>query len=156
MLKWYHIVECQTDPYITIKPKIPEGVLKGEDTTTPRVSVAPSLKHCLASLTGLPHPYLSLYQYIGTEKPIPAYKEVPDTYLTHEHWLLKTSRFKFVSEVVVHGSLGLKRVKDILELEALIKEVLNAKQTREKDGRIHLWDAQTWTLRPIILGIERG
>jgi len=150
MRKWFHIRPVYEGDEIIIKPRIPEGI-KGEDTTIPRISVAPSLRHCLASLTGIPHPFPALYRYVGKERPIPAYDKVPDAKWTHEHWLLKPSKFKFVANVVVHGSLGLKVAHTWEELEQIIREVLNARQTRENDGCIHLWDEESWKFRKFIL-----
>jgi len=148
--KWFHLRPFYEGDEIIIKPKIPEGI-KGEDTTTPRISVAPSLRHCLAALTGIPHPFPALYQYIGKEKPISVYDKVPDAKWTHEHWLLKPSKFKFIANVVIHGNLGLRHANSWDELEQIVREVLNARQTKERDGNIHLWDESSWRIRPIIL-----
>lgn len=136
------------------KPYLWKGVKKPfkEDEETPRISVAPSLRHCLSAWTGNPIPYGYLYKLVSKNVKIVFPKDkVPDAILTKEHWILEPAEFEKVAPFVVHGSLGLKVAHTWEELEQIIKEVLNAQQTRENDGCIHLWDEESWKFRKFIL-----
>jgi len=136
------------------KPYLWKGVQKPfkEDEKTPRISVAPSLRHCLSAWSGNPIPYGFLYRLVSRNVKIIFPKDkVPDCILTKEHWILEPAEFEKVAPFVVHGNLGLKYAHSWEDLKRIIKEILNARQTVEKDGIIHLWDEQSWRHRDLIL-----
>jgi len=130
------------------RPYLWKGVKKPfrEDEETPRISVAPSLLHCLAAWTGNPVPYGFLYKLVSKNVKIIFPKDkVPDAVLTKEHWVLEPAEFEKVAPFVVHGNLGLKVAHSWNQLKRIIEEVLRAK-TKTVDGGIHVFDELTWNL----------
>jgi len=161
-MKFYRIEPKDLGEYVWLKPRKPHlwKVVKKpfkEDKETPRISVAPSLLHCLSALTGNPIYFGSgyLYQLVSDAKIVFPKDKVPDCILTHEHWVLEPALFKRIAPFVIHGSLGLKKARNWKELEQIIEEVLSAK-VLFKDGIIHVFDEYTWMFRDLILSLPIG
>lgn len=147
-MPWYRIEPYDKGEVITLKPWIPKGGVKlpyPEEAITPRIPVAPSIKHCLASLTGIPHPTPYIYKLISKAKIVNPKDKVPDSKYTGERWILHPATFKRVGLLVIHGNLGLKTASNEEELKQIIKEVLEAPLI-VKNGVYHIFDSLTYNL----------
>jgi len=150
-MSFYRVELKDRGQFFTAKPRKPylwKGVKKPfeEDEKTPRISVAPSLLHCLSAWTGNPIPHGYLYRLESRNVKIIFPKDrVPDAELTQEHWILEPALFRKIAPFVVHGSLGLRTAHSMEELREIILEVQNAK-TEVVDGVIHVFDNLTWEI----------
>jgi len=147
-MPWYRIEPYDKGETIILKPWVPKGGVKlpyPEDAATPRIPVAPSVKHCLASLTGMPHPNPFIYRLIGKAKIVNPEDKVPDAKYTCERWILHPAKFRRVAPLVIHGNLGLKTAHNEEELREIIAEVLEA-PIIVKDGIYHIFDTKTYAL----------
>jgi len=140
-MPWYRIEPYDKGEIIFLEPWIPKGGVKKpypEDTTIPRIPVAPSIRHCLASLTGIPHPTPFIYKLVGKAKIVNPFSKVPDAKYTCERWILHPAKFKRIAPLVIHGDLGLRIARNEEELKEIIAEILEA-EIIIKNGVYHIF-----------------
>ena len=131
-------IHCSFDVVNEFIPRVPTTRCKIEDKTTPRICVAPDIRHCLAAMpsagriiewtraAGLPvilHAY-----YLTSDKVFTDTKDkVADAEFTHEMWLLEkpTSVRRVDYEIT---SCSIQNGKDILGDP--IKRIVNAEIRR--------------------------
>jgi hypothetical protein len=97
----YHISHKYLGKSPTLTPRVPETLLDGEEATTPRVCVCPSVENCYVAMLG-PEVYhgvsaMHVYQADGSAT-VPA-KGVPDSRATKERWFLEPVRFTYVGKL---------------------------------------------------------
>ena len=96
----------------TLEPRIPDNFLVRngyEDNTTERISVCKSIDDCLTAMSrNLKNKDFYVYKLKNTniKKKIPSVKEVPDSSITNEVWLLEPSEFELVGKIHVTGTKG--------------------------------------------------
>lgn len=96
----------------TLEPRIPDNFLVRngyEDNTTERISVCKSIDDCLTAMSrNLKNKDFYVYKLKNTDikKKTPSVKEVPDSSITNEVWLLEPSEFELVGKVRVTGTKG--------------------------------------------------
>ena len=96
----------------TLEPRIPDNFLVRngyEDNTTERISVCKSIDDCLTAMSrNLKNKDFYVYKLKNTniKKKIPSVKEVPDSSITNEVWLLEPSEFELVGKIRVTGTKG--------------------------------------------------
>ena len=96
----------------TLEPRIPDNFLVRngyEDNTTERISVCKSIDDCLTAMSrNLKNKDFYVYKLKNTDikKKTPSVKEVPDSCITNEVWLLEPSEFELVGKIRVTGTKG--------------------------------------------------
>lgn len=96
----------------TLEPRIPDNFLVRngyEDNTTERISVCKSIDDCLTAMSrNLKNKDFYVYKLKNTniKKKTPSVKEVPDSSITNEVWLLEPSEFELVGKIHVTGTKG--------------------------------------------------
>lgn len=96
----------------TLEPRIPDNFLVRngyEDNITERISVCKSIDDCLTAMSrNLKNKNFYVYKLknINIKKKTPSVKEVPDSSITNEVWLLEPSEFKLVGKIHVTGTKG--------------------------------------------------
>ena len=96
----------------TLEPRIPDNFLVRngyEDNTTERISVCKSIDDCLTAMSrNLKNKDFYVYKLKNTDikKKTPSVKEVPDSSITNEVWLLEPSEFELVGKIRVTGTKG--------------------------------------------------
>lgn len=96
----------------TLEPRIPDNFLVRngyEDNTTERIPVCKSIDDCLTAMSrNLKNKDFYVYKLKDTnaEKKTPSVKEVPDSSITNEVWLLEPSEFELVGKIHVTGTKG--------------------------------------------------
>ena len=96
----------------TLEPRIPDNFLVRngyEDNTTERISVCKSIDDCLTAMSrNLKNKDFYVYKLKNTDikKKTPSVKEVPDSSITNEVWLLEPSEFELVGKIHVTGTKG--------------------------------------------------
>ena len=96
----------------TLEPRIPDNFLVRngyEDNTTERISVCKSIDDCLTAMSrNLKNKDFYVYKLknTNTKKKTPSVKEVPDSSITNEIWLLEPSEFELVGKIHVTGTKG--------------------------------------------------
>ena len=96
----------------TLEPRIPDNFLVRngyEDKTTERISVCKSIDDCLTAMSrNLKNKDFYVYKLKDTnaEKKTPSVKEVPDSSITNEVWLLEPTEFELVGKIHVTGTKG--------------------------------------------------
>ena len=96
----------------TLEPRIPDNFLVRngyEDNTTERISVCKSIDDCLTAMSrNLKNKDFYVYKLKNTniKKKTPSVKEVPDSSITNEVWLLEPSEFELVGKIRVTGTKG--------------------------------------------------
>ena len=96
----------------TLEPRIPDNFLVRngyEDNTTERISVCKSIDDCLTAMSrNLNNKDFYVYKLKNTniKKKTPSVKEVPDSSITNEVWLLEPSEFELVGKIHVTGTKG--------------------------------------------------
>ena len=94
----------------TLEPRIPDNFLVRngyEDKTTERISVCKSIDDCLTAMSrNLKNKDFYVYKLknTNTKKKTPSVKEVPDSSITNEIWLLEPSEFELVGKIHVTGT----------------------------------------------------
>lgn len=98
----YHV----SDTYLGLKPlfepKVPRNAeFNGEDYTTKRICVSPTIKQCVLGIDGIKNIQstslnvgCSWYVYRTLTKGLPA-ETIYDFETTEEHWIDKTERFQY-------------------------------------------------------------
>lgn len=95
-----------------LEPRIPDNFLVRngyEDNTTERISVCKSIDDCLTAMSrNLKNKDFYVYKLKDTnvKKKTPSVKEVPDSSITNEVWLLEPSEFELVGKIHVTGTKG--------------------------------------------------
>ena len=96
----------------TLEPRIPDNFLVRngyEDNTTERISVCKSIDDCLTAMSrNLNNKDFYVYKLKNTniKKKTPSVKEVPDSSITNELWLLEPTEFELVGKIHVTGTKG--------------------------------------------------
>ena len=96
----------------TLEPRIPDNFLVRngyEDNITERISVCKSIDDCLTAMSrNLKNKDFYVYKLKNTniKKKTPSVKEVPDSSITNEVWLLEPSEFELVGKIHVTGTKG--------------------------------------------------
>lgn len=96
----------------TLEPRIPDNFLVRngyEDNTTERISVCKSIDDCLTAMSrNIKNKDFYVYKLKNTniKKKTPSVKEVPDSSITNEVWLLEPSEFELVGKIRVTGTKG--------------------------------------------------
>jgi len=128
--EWFRIEKTDMGEFVLKRPTIPRNTFKTklliEDTTVPRIPVAPSLLHCLAATLGLGYWNGVLYKLVDDVEVVKPFKPVPDAHLTKEHWILQPAKFKRVGYFVVRGKL-LTRPRNLHSWLNQVKKILSAK-----------------------------
>lgn len=118
-MKFYHLSQLNLDQTELI-PKIPQNFMTKngyEDSTIPRICVAPSLDHCILGIgytrikegnkryyVHEPISYKNITSISNDE--IISRKLTPDAEITKEHWILTPHKFKCI------GYIDIVRQKD--------------------------------------------
>ena len=93
--------------FLCFEPRIPLKKSYDENHTTPRICCSPSLNGCLSSIDNLDyHDMLYVYECDIQEFYQPTEKEVYDSYLTGELWILKPAIFKKIGSLEITGYIG--------------------------------------------------
>lgn len=96
----------------TLEPRIPDNFLVRngyEDNTTERISVCKSIDDCLTAMSrNLKNKDFYVYKLKNTniKKKTPSVKEVPDSCITNEVWLLEPAEFELIGKIHVTGTKG--------------------------------------------------
>lgn len=94
---WYFVTQDFMGSKIDLHPRIPHSA--GEDEPRiKRICVAPTAGHCMSAIMMLPNDPIYVYR---TSRRVIAKKawDVGDSPITKEHFLLRTSKFEFVSAI---------------------------------------------------------
>lgn len=97
---------------VILEPRVPDNFLVRngyEDKTTERISVCKSIDDCLTAMSrNLKNKDFYVYKLKDTnvKKKTPSVKEVPDSSITNEVWLLEPSEFELVGKIRVTGTKG--------------------------------------------------
>ena len=99
-------VDIKNQKELLLLPRIPNNLSDNEDNTTKRICCSPSLNGCLSSVDNLDyHDILYVYE-AEAEIYQPSEFQVYDAYLTGEMWILETTLFKKIGELIITGYIG--------------------------------------------------
>jgi hypothetical protein len=115
MRRLYFITDKYMGKKPTLTPRVPRNRAVGEDETTERICVAPTLAGCyLGVFDGVQFAIPAMHVYVcEVDYSIPA-GEVPDKKITGERWLCQPTQFKHLgkmSEFMVWGGRPLQTVE---------------------------------------------
>lgn len=110
----FHVSRQDLGQEVTLTPRAGwQGKAIGEDTKTPRVSVAADIEHCLLGITWVKAPKTAwVYKLKGRPRGIdfdsPQLK-VPDWETTEEIWLLEPNKFRLVGTISIDTAAWMDR-----------------------------------------------
>lgn len=137
---WFHMTTTPPDEHGQFRadPRVPRNHMPGEDRTTPRICVGPTIHHCVAGIMGAgslwdssqePPDVEHLYAKLVQEDPVtmhqfrgmhvygvphrakvltPSAQQVPDAAGTGEGWLTKPTALEHVGQLQAPASFNTK------------------------------------------------
>lgn len=115
----FHVTGVYLGDHVLLKPYIPKGPCDGEETTTKRICVAPTVVDCIAGKAGnnvfdntmlTEGSEIFVYRSSSVDHII---ADTPDQLDYNEHWYLNPTLFRYVGTIRMDGEGVIQVVSDI-------------------------------------------